>query len=94
VAGNHFKHALEVAEDLVVPEAEDLVALLGEEGRALRIGIALDRMLATIELDGQVMLGAAEVDDVWPDQMLPAKLDADESAVTKPGPEATLSIRL
>jgi hypothetical protein len=71
-----------------------LIALFAQEGRAPRIDVGRGRMLATIELDDQVMLGAAEVDNERPDWMLPAKLDAEELAITKPGPEATLGVRL
>jgi hypothetical protein len=94
VAGNDFEHALEIAEDLVVPEAKDPVALLGKKGRALRVGIALGRMLTTVELDDQPFLRAAEVDEEWTNRMLATELEAPETAITKTRPESTLALGL
>src|SRR5882724_9692885 len=62
--GDPLEDALYVRERLVIPEAQDSIALRFEKSGALRIGWALERMLHTVELNDHLRLGAAEVDDV------------------------------
>ncbi len=80
---DRLKDAVEVAEDVVVPETNHLVAMLKEEGRALCVGVLPGSMLAAIELDDQATLDTAEVDDERPDRVLPPELDAHQLPITK-----------
>ena len=50
-SGDHCENTVEIFHDLVVPEAEDAVALAFEETGPLRI--ALGAVLATVDLDHQ-----------------------------------------
>jgi len=67
------EHALEIVEHVIVSETEDTVAVLRELVGATVIGVFIGRVLAAIELDGNLCLRAGEIDDVPPDRMLAAK---------------------
>ena len=79
--GDAIQHTFEISQHLVVPEAEDAVALQTEERFASSIGFTSRRVMSTIELDDHPQLGAAEVDDVWSEWMLPAELCAFELTI-------------
>ena len=79
-----LEDAVDVREYLVVPKAEDGVSLRLEELRPGQIVMQPKRVLATIELDDQASLSAAEVSDEGADGVLAAEPPAVESAIAKP----------
>jgi hypothetical protein len=52
------------------------------------------RVLATVQLDDQLSLAAAEVDDVWADGYLAREFRAEEAPVTQARPKAALCVGL
>src|SRR4051812_45779880 len=89
---DRFQHAIGVGEDIVVPEAEDPVAVffddLGAGGVPLRI------MLAPVEFESQSRRSAGEVRDVAIDLELADEILPFESAGAKIIPEALFGFGL
>ena len=78
---NRREHCLSVAQHVVVPESNDLVAALLERRRpdaivflATRIG-----MLPTVEFDHQPQFETSEVGEVRADRMLATKAQAEQT---------------
>jgi hypothetical protein len=61
-------------------------------GRAFRVGIELLDMLAAVELDCELVLGAGEIDDSPSDGMLAAEFPGDQ-LVAQGVPQDALDIR-
>jgi hypothetical protein len=61
-----------------VPEAQDEVARSLQLSASCKVAVngSVERMLATVELDDQPSIRAAKINDVAPNQHLPAKLPA------------------
>jgi hypothetical protein len=51
-------------------------------------------MLTTVELDNQLRLAAAEVDDVRTDRHLTRELGTEEPAIAETSPQPALGVRL
>jgi hypothetical protein len=84
-------HALQIAQNVIVPEAQDRVALRVEVGRAafiLRIAV----MLTTVEFDHQGRLAARKVGNEWANGELSDELVAVQLAVPHQAPEALFGI--
>ena len=73
------EHAVEVVEDVVVPEAKDTVTVSCELVSAAVIGIFIDRVLATVEFNDEFCLRTGEVDDAVADRVLAAKFPCGEA---------------
>ena len=85
-----FAGGFGVFEDIVVPEADDFVALGVEPGGAAGVVGNLVGVLAAVDFDDQAAFVAEEVDDVGADGGLPADLVAVELPGAKDGPEGAL----
>jgi hypothetical protein len=89
------QHAIEVGQNLVVPEAQDDVAHRFEYGCA--VGIAGSRlrqaMLAAIEFNHDVMLETGEVDNEAPDRHLPLELQLVLLPAAQRRPKPALCVR-
>jgi hypothetical protein len=76
---NRFEHGLRLTQHLVIPVAQDMNPLLFKEaGPVLVIGLML-HVLAAVQLDGEFQLVAVKVQDVTPDGVLAAELQAQEA---------------
>ena len=80
---DRFKNAVSVLKHVVVPKAQHTIAEGFDDFGSRSIGFG--RMLASIELDGEVSVAAGEIRDMGADREL-----ADEfSAFELPGPKVT-----
>jgi len=71
---NSLDNSAGIVEDLVVPKADYFPALAVQPSRSPRIGRPVG-VLATIQFDHDLVLGAGEVGDVLAYRMLPAELE-------------------
>jgi len=58
---NPLDHALDVTQHFIVPEAQHSVASRAKGRFTARIGIALRRVMAAIDLDNEPFISAAKV---------------------------------
>src|SRR5579862_5714473 len=84
-------HAVEVVDDLIVPEADHAIAVSGQLGGARRVGLPMRGVLAAVELDRQLQRGTGEVDDTPADRMLPPELPR-QGARPEGQPEALFDV--
>ena len=68
-----FHHRVGISKDVVVPESNDFVSLTCEPRRAFCVAPNLPCVLATINFDDELALGAGEIDDVYSNGCLAAK---------------------
>jgi hypothetical protein len=87
------KNAFHIRQDVIVPKADDDVALGLEVLRAYLIFSQPQRVLATVELDNQLGFRAAKICDEGSDRVLAAESRAAESAIPKSRPQPPLRIR-
>jgi hypothetical protein len=87
---NHREDAVDVAQDVVVPEAKHGVAVPLEKGGAGSVGFW--RVLPSVSFHDQHPLGAEKVGDVGADRGLAAELEAGELAVAEVAPKADFGI--
>jgi len=76
------EHRVSFLEPIRIPEPKDAETYGLQKRIALRIVVAL-MVLASIELDHEAPVEAAEVDDVGTDRLLTAELEAGELAVAQ-----------
>jgi hypothetical protein len=74
---NPLQHCIGISQHLVVPEAKDPKAPLGQERCPTLIGLNVQRVLPAIQLDGQPVFRAAEINDVPANRVLAAELGPD-----------------
>jgi hypothetical protein len=81
-------------EDLVIPEANDADALLGQKVCTARVvcNVGGIGVLAAVGFDGEVLVVAKEINDVVPDRGLAAEFEAGQATVAKNAPEAFLGV--
>src|SRR6266851_331991 len=90
--GQGLQNALDVREDIVVPDAKYAVAEGCEVSIANFIGRAIG-MLPTIDLDNQTLLSTDEIDVIAPDRLLAGKLEPAEPTVAQLQPKHPLRAR-
>jgi hypothetical protein len=89
-----LKNAVDVAHDVVVPEAQNKVSVRFEFSRSpCIIGGALG-MLPAVKLNDQVRGLATEVDHIRLDRHLPPKFHSVQTTVAQAEPELSLSVGL
>lgn len=82
-----LENRVEFLEDLVVPEPQDLEAVLFEPAApALVVGLLLG-VLATVELDDQLLLQAGEVDEEGAEHLLAPELVSENLSAAQPRPQ-------
>ncbi len=72
--GNRFEDALYVSKHFMIPEPQDAISLLGQLGVPPGIGFGLDGVLATVDLNDEIVLKTDEIDDVSAEHVLAAEL--------------------
>jgi len=65
--------AFHIAQDVVVPETKDFVALVFEKARAPGVAIGVDRVLSAISLDDQPRAVRTEISEIATHGNLEAK---------------------
>jgi len=81
----HLQHAVEIAEDFIVPDADHSIAERIQVGVAALIQRAV-RMLPAIDLDNQALLAADEIDVIRSNRLLSGELYPDESTIAQRQP--------
>ena len=89
--GNHLENAIKVGEDVIVPEADDAVAVLGERRGTNHVAITLG-VLPAVEFDNQVRFAAGKIGNVWTNGLLADEFMAEQLAVAQTGPEFAFSV--
>jgi len=69
-------HALDIVQHIVIPEAENLVALLFQEFCSFLVVFFLLQMLTSIQFNNEFLLDADKIRNVVADGMLSAEVDA------------------
>jgi hypothetical protein len=78
---DHFRDSLCFEQHLIVPDAQYLDPLRLEPFIPPAVVTSSFRMLAAIQLNGQLLLIAIEIENVSPDGMLASKLGACETPI-------------
>jgi len=83
-----LEYAINVVEDLLVPEAQNLIALPFEIFSATLIGLPFVRltMLATVKLDNETCFGTEEIRDVRTNRVLPPEFGTIKLTIPQPVP--------
>jgi hypothetical protein len=92
--GDPLEDAFNVRKHLVVPEAQDSIAVRFEKCGALCVALALKCVLPTVELKNQLCFWTAEVHDERSDRMLAPELRPAHLPITQPPPELDLDVSL
>ncbi len=91
---NRLQHRLKIAQHVVIPEPEHLIASVNEEFRTSLIGWDLSGMVATIDLHHEPVCRTTEIHDVRIDGMLAAKLGVMNLSVAQLPPQHPLTVGL
>ena len=86
-----FKHPVDIAENIVVPETKHTVTVIDEPRVANRVTGTL-RMLPAVDLDHRPILAADEIHCVRPDRLLPDEFAAGDLPRADPIPELSLGV--
>ena len=89
--GDAIDSPFDVFQHLVVPKADDAIALGFDEARADAVITRGDRMLAAVEFDYEPPGEAGDVDEIGTDRHLPPPFQGRE-ALTQRAPQAFLGI--
>jgi hypothetical protein len=90
---DHFKHTVDVSQNVVVPEPQDSIFVSNKPIVANDITCVFG-MLPTINFDDQATSSANEVHGAGTDRLLPDKLMPVKPSATKATPGRRFSIRL
>jgi hypothetical protein len=85
-AGDHLQYAVDVLDDVVIPESNGAPAVGFEPNRPPAIRIFRGGMLSTIELDDETVVSTDEIGDEGSERNLTAELNSAEAAVTQARP--------
>jgi hypothetical protein len=89
--GNRLKHFSHVPQNVVIPETQDAVVVVGKPFVASRIPRIVG-MLAAVDFDNQTRLATYEIDSVESDRLLPNELISAEPARSQPVPKYAFGI--
>jgi hypothetical protein len=81
-----FKNAFGIRQNIVIPQAQNAVALGEEKGIAPFVS-RIDRVLPAIDLDNQTALAADKIDDVRTNRLLAHEFAVSQSSWAKMIPE-------
>lgn len=84
---NRLQNTLQIAEYVIVPEAQHDETRRLEKLRSLRITVGSFHMLASIDFDGDTAIKANEIENVVAKWMLATELAAFELAVLEMSPK-------
>jgi hypothetical protein len=89
---DRFKDAIDVRQYVIVPEADDREAVTFETSRAYSILLYAFSMLTAVNLDDELRLETAEIDRIWRERHLPAKLRTDYASIAQFEPQQPFSV--
>ncbi len=76
----------------MIPEPQDPIALLGQPGVPPGIAFGFDGVVATVDLNDEIVLKTDEIDDVWAKHVLTAKLEPRKLTVAQAMPQQAFRI--
>jgi len=89
---NPLKHAGKVAKNVIIPDAQNTISLIGE--LPVSFGIPpIYGVLTTIDLDNKTALTADEIHRIAPDWLLTHKLEAQHLTRAESVPQKQLGLR-
>jgi hypothetical protein len=91
---NLFEHTIEIPKHFIVPEAQNEITARIQVPAAARIRCFLCIMLAAIELDDQLRIRAAEVDNEPVERFLSAEFPSIQPSIAQSEPKSPLGIGL
>jgi hypothetical protein len=71
---NHFEHAIDILQDIVVPKSQDAVAFGFQESRSACVSRNLPSVLSAIQLDYELETMTHKINNVATEMHLPAKV--------------------
>jgi hypothetical protein len=89
---DRFEHALNIIQNVVIPETDDVIPALFQRSRSLCVQPGSFVVLATVNLDHQFSFGRHKVDDISCKRNLPPEFNATELTRAKSRPKETLGI--
>src|SRR5690606_25947176 len=78
----------------MIPETHDPKTLRGQPRRTLAVGNSMVGMLTTIQLDNELRFVTSKINDITPQNDLPAKLETQQVLGAQAIPELLLGISL
>jgi hypothetical protein len=81
-----FEDAVDIPHHVVVPKAQDEIAHRLQNFRSLRVTSCAHSMLAAIEFDDEMSVGAKEIDDKAVDGELSSEFPSTKAAITQTKP--------
>ena len=89
-----LQNCLGLAQYLVIPEAQNPIAHLGQIVSPMLIRLYLVAVMSAIKLNDQLHIRAKEVNDVTSDRLLATKLEAVYLSFTQPQPQFPFGVGL
>jgi len=92
--GNSFAHAIDVGQNLLVPEAQHSIVLALKILRPAFIALpfAFIAMLVSVKLDNEPCIGTEEICDERTNRVLPPEFVACEVSISKTAPEDAFAV--
>ena len=87
------QYSFDVLQDVIVPEADEPMALVLKPSCSFIVPCLLSGMLPSIDFDDEALLHAEKIDDITAQRALAAKLMAAKLPVTQVTPEQCFRIR-
>ena len=84
-----LKNTVDIAQDVVIPEANDMVSAFFQDPGPSRI-LGTLCVLAAIDFDNELEVQRDKIDDVTGDRLLPFELDAFEPPIAQLAPHHLL----
>ena len=89
-----LKHAVEISHYIVTPEAKYAITHCFQNSGSIGVPIDLLPVLTTVDLNDELGIRAAEIDNELIDGSLPSELKTKKSSITQPKPQHALRIGL
>jgi len=86
---NPFQHSFGVLQHIVVPETQYAYPEAFKLSLSAEVAsdLSIITMATSVQFDGKLRLRAEKIHDVWPEGLLPAKLQASKATVAQVAPQ-------
>jgi hypothetical protein len=91
---DRLQHTVDIAHHIVVPDAQNQIAVVFDIGRPLRVFKAALVMLPAIQFNDEMGELTAEIDNIGPDRHLSPKFHSVKTPVAQPKPQGPLGVGL
>ncbi len=89
---NPLDHAIDVFQNLVVPETQNPMSLLLQPAGADRVILDLESVLPAVDLNNEFLFRAKEIDHVWSNGLLPPEPSVIDLAQAYAAPQCHFGI--